>query len=262
MRSSASLLLLVAAGTQAQTPARPPLPPEVQGASGPTGTAGTGTQGYDRVGYATWHGEPEGEAEPDAIAAAHPTLPIGSIAEVTALDTGRTILVRIAARGPADPRFEIDLSRGAAGLLGIADEAAAVRVRPVAASAADASALARGEAASPRIDAPPALLAALRRQLPSPPRREPRRSPPVASPRAAKVAPVPVAAGRFVVQVAAFSAQGRAQAVAKALGGAVQPAGALWRVRLGPYRDLAGAQRARDAAIRRGYADARILPGS
>ena len=255
----------------------PSLPPELANAQGPSGTSTAAS--YDRVGYATWYGDVEAGAttasgtafDPDAIAAAHRALPLGSIAEVTALDTGKTILVRITDRGPKDPRYEIDLTRGAAALLGAQDGATPVRVRAVAASPQDAAALSRGEPASPRIDAPPALLAALRRQLPpGGPTRAPaptkRPAPPIARPGPgapyARPGTPAATAGSYVVQVAAFSTEGRAAALARSLGGSVQPAGALWRVRLGPFRELAAAQRARDAAARRGYADAQIIPAS
>lgn len=307
MRSSASLLLLLLAaggGLHQPATARPQLSPEprpapIAGApplsNGPSGTAGAGTQAYDTVGLATWYGDLERGAatasgaafDPNAIAAAHRSLPLGSIAEVTALDTGRTILVRITDHGPSDPRYEIGLTRGAANLLGAKGGATSVRVRAVTASAADMAALVRGEAASSRMDAPPALLAALRRQLPAPAPPSPSPTPTKVATQPARRAPragasyspphtdrgvppsksaappaAPVGSGRYVVQVAAFSTQARADALARALGGSIQPVGALWRVRLGPFRDAAQAQRARDGAVRRGYGDAKILPTS
>src|SRR3546814_10508243 len=51
----------------------------------------------------------------------HKTLPLPSYVEVTALDTGRTILVRVNDRGPMVTDRLIGLSRGAAEQLGIAD---------------------------------------------------------------------------------------------------------------------------------------------
>src|SRR3546814_20302960 len=70
---------------------------------------------------------------PKAVTAAHVTLPLPSYVEVTALETGRTILVRVNDRGPFAGRGRIiDLSRGAAEQLGIrAAGAAPVRVRVV-----------------------------------------------------------------------------------------------------------------------------------
>lgn len=193
----------------------------------------------------------------DAVAGLHASLPAGSAAEVTALDTGRTILVRI--DGPSADRAEIKLRPAAAALLGIS-EGAAVRVRAATAGPADAAALAVGQAAAPRIDAPPALLAALRRRIAPQPA-------PIARPTAPRVAaakPAPpalkLATGRFRVQVAAVSSEARAKEIAGTLGGSIEPAGRLWRVRLGPFADPAAARRARDGAARRGYADAQVLP--
>ena len=50
---------------------------------------------------------------------------------MTALDTGRTILVRIADHGPNDARYEIDLTRGAASLLGAGNFGLAAVVAPL-----------------------------------------------------------------------------------------------------------------------------------
>jgi len=240
-----------------------PLPPEAGEASGPAATSGMGASRYDRVGYASWYGEELiGSTTasgtpfvPDAITAAHRTLPLGSHVEVTALDTGRTILALINDRGPSRADREIDLSRGAAALLGLQGHPIApVRVRSVTPSGADAAALAAGGPASTRLNAPPSLLTALRAQLPAGPG-----SPSPMSPRQSIRPAPPHAAAGYVVQVAAFSSDSRARALAAALGGYVEPAGSLHRVRLGPFRDAAGAERARDDAVRRGYGDASII---
>ena len=82
---------------------------------------------YDAVGYASWYGGAhEGRAtargEPfhkSAITGAHRTLPLPSYVEVTALETGRTILLRINDRGPYAHGREIDVSRAAAVELGL-----------------------------------------------------------------------------------------------------------------------------------------------
>jgi rare lipoprotein A len=209
---------------------------------------------YDAVGRAT---VTQGGA--DAVAALHATLPVGSAAEVTGLETGRTILVRI--DGPTDSIGEIALRPAAAALLGNPD-GAVVRVRAAVANPADAAALAAGRAASPRMDAPPALLAALRRRASPQPATAPNRA--AAATRVAAPRPstpgVRAIPGRFRVQVAAVSSEARARQIAGALGGLVEPAGRLWRVRLGPFADPAAARQARDGAARRGYADAQVLP--
>jgi rare lipoprotein A len=97
--------------------------------------------GYDRLGYATWYGPESGNTtasgerfRPDGISAAHTTLPLPTYAEVTSLDTGRTILLRINDRGPFSTgrSLIIDLSRGAAEQLGVKRQGIApVRVRVV-----------------------------------------------------------------------------------------------------------------------------------
>lgn len=112
---------------------------------------------YDETGLASWYG-PQHAGRPTAngeafrmngISAAHRTLPLPSYAEVTALATGRRILVRINDRGPFAPGRIIDLSRGAARLLGIErDGVAPVRVRRVFPSEADRATLRAGRPAS------------------------------------------------------------------------------------------------------------------
>lgn len=129
---------------------------------------------YDMLGYASWYGNESGNRtangerfRPAWITAAHTTLPLPSYVEVTDLDTGRRIIVRVNDRGPfvAGPRI-IDLSRGAAELLGIrARGQAPVRVRAVAPSERDRARLRHGK---PALDVPaesPRALANLRAQL-------------------------------------------------------------------------------------------------
>jgi rare lipoprotein A len=111
---------------------------------------------YDRVGYASWYGPESGDQtangerfRPDGITAAHTTLPLPSYVEVTALDTGRRILVRINDRGPfAGGSRIVDLSRGAAEELGVrAQGVAPVRVRVVEPSDRDRERLREGKPA-------------------------------------------------------------------------------------------------------------------
>ena len=202
---------------------------------------------YDEIGYASWYGghhrgRPTANGErfdPDGISAAHTTLPLPSYAEVTALDTGRTILVRINDRGPFVPGRIIDLSYGAAKQLGIARQGTArVRVRRVEPSERARAALRAGRTAAP---VPPTRAASL--------------------PAAPVPAPAPAGRGDYV-QVAALSDRGRADSLAASLGdlGAseVVPAGALYRVRIGPFtaENLVSALA---QARARGYQDARIV---
>ena len=111
---------------------------------------------YDSVGYAVVSGEP------GPVAAAHATLPPGSFAEVTALDSGRTILLPITAAAPAGQ--EIALSAAAAQELGISGRAG-VRVRMANATGSDRAAFDAGRAAPARPLTPPVLLVPLRKKL-------------------------------------------------------------------------------------------------
>ena len=128
---------------------------------------------YDDVGYASWYGDelagrPTANGEdfdPAGISAAHKTLPLPSYVEVTALDTGRTILVRVNDRGPMVNDRLIDLSRGAAEQLGITGGVAAVRVRRTNPPQAERAQLRAGKAIPERIATPDSLLAILRRKM-------------------------------------------------------------------------------------------------
>jgi rare lipoprotein A len=248
---------------------------------GPRATSGRGESRYDEVGYATWYGDELAGGrtasgvpfDPKGFTAAHRTLPLGSYAEITALDTGRTILVQINDRGPRQSNLLIDLSQGAARTLGITGREA-VRIRAVTASPSDLSALRAGEPGAPRLDTPPSLLAGLRQRLTGAPNSI--AEPPMTQlrPPLVRVPPQPQAArtparkptqpaapvsGGFYVQVAAFSSQPRAATLARSLGGQAVPAGQLWRVRMGPYSSKNQASQARDAAAARGYGDARVV---
>ena len=59
------------------------------------------------------------------MTAAHPTLPLPSIARVTNLENGRSIKVRVNDRGPFAKRRIIDLSRRAAWALGFKEQGTA-----------------------------------------------------------------------------------------------------------------------------------------
>ncbi|HMI18060.1 MAG TPA: septal ring lytic transglycosylase RlpA family protein [Sphingomonas sp.] len=129
---------------------------------------------YDMLGYASWYGPESGgrtangeRFRPDWITAAHTTLPLPTYVEVTALATGRRIIVRINDRGPfiKGPRI-IDLSRGAAAQLGIkAIGTAPVRVRAIDPSEQDRERLRHGKPARDLPPVSPDVLRNLRAQL-------------------------------------------------------------------------------------------------
>ena len=80
-----------------------------------------------QVGHASWYGEEfasrltaSGQRfDPQKLTGAHRTLPLGCKVRVTNLHNGRSVLVTITDRGPFRPQREIDLSYGAARLLGM-----------------------------------------------------------------------------------------------------------------------------------------------
>ena len=93
---------------------------------------------YNEVGIASWYGVGDGygcrmtadgeQMDPHALTAAHKTLPLPSIVEVTNLENGRRVRVRVNDRGPFVAGRIIDLSPAAAEKLGIRGSAK-VRVK-------------------------------------------------------------------------------------------------------------------------------------
>ena len=93
---------------------------------------------YDAVGIAGWYGAQyhnhhtaDGELfDMDRPSAAHTTLPLPCMVEVTNLENGRRLRVRVNDRGPFVPGRILDLSRRAAIDLGVYQKGSArVRVR-------------------------------------------------------------------------------------------------------------------------------------
>ena len=104
------------------------------GLPGPGGVA----SGRPQVGIASFysrahHGKRTASGEPfdaNAMTAAHPSLPFGTRLEVTNLENGRAVVVRVNDRGPFTANRIIDVSYAAARALGIAvDGTARVRVQ-------------------------------------------------------------------------------------------------------------------------------------
>ncbi len=254
------------------------------------------TVSYDEVGFASYYGaelggRPTANGEvfaPTGITAAHKTLPLPSYVEVTALDTGRTILLRINDRGPFANDRLIDLSEGAARQLGItAQGVAGVRVRRVNPPEQERAVLRAGLRAAERIDTPDSLLRILRDKL----AKLPRPSGVVATKQPAPVevaaeaasgdgrfiredssaqsrkllkpkptAPKQTDAGNYVVQVAAFSSRSRADQLARQLGAnvVVTADSKLFRVRYGPYRTETEAKAGIATAKQKGYPQAKL----
>ncbi|MEJ2534035.1 MAG: septal ring lytic transglycosylase RlpA family protein [Gammaproteobacteria bacterium] len=96
--------------------------------------------GYRERGLASWygskfHGRRTSSGEPYDLykpTAAHRTLPLPTYAEVTNLDNGRKVVVKVNDRGPFHSERIIDLSYGAAVRLGMVDQGTArVEVRAI-----------------------------------------------------------------------------------------------------------------------------------
>ena len=223
-------------------------------------------------------------------------LPAGGFAEVTALESGRTIVV--AAAGGAQRNGFVTLSPGAATALGLQNREGGVRVRRVRPSPDEIVRVRNGGPVPRRDDAPAVLLTALRRKMaltPSagvsttpvalPPlsarhasaaKPQPSRSPaptvpprakptvvakPIGSPRPTAVVQSPErrpVAGTYV-QIAALSDAGRAAVLARQVGGVVEPHGALYRVHLGPFTGAGALARGRARAASLGYRDTQTV---
>jgi rare lipoprotein A len=232
--------------------------------------------GYQQTGTASWYGADfhgrrtaSGEAfDQTALTAAHPTLPIPSLVQVTNLENGREVIVRVNDRGPFTGERLIDLSRGAANVLGF-EQAGRARVhvrylgpapRRVNADGTPAPESVRLPASAPLQQAeegPASLLS------PQPVETvelagAPMNEQPVYAPQRAP------AAGHFFVQVGAYSDPVNAQRVREAVSSAgpvvvdtrTTASGAeLFRVRVGPWASREEADAARRTLGTLGYAE-------
>jgi rare lipoprotein A len=249
---------------------------------------------YDQVGYLA-----ADQAGGNAVSGSHHTLPLPSYVEVTSLETGRTILVRLERRGPMNSNELVALSPGALAQIGGA-AGTPVRVRRVNPPEDQRTLLRAGAPAEPRMDTPMSLVGILKRKLPgqtsaavsvaqaapAPPIQSAVRSQapvvvatlesnpqpvratgaPVLPPldQRGPAAPAParqpaVSRGAFVVQAASFSTADNARRAAGALNGEVSQAGRYYRVRTGPFATRGEAEASLAKVRAAGYSDARIL---
>jgi rare lipoprotein A len=235
---------------------------------------------YNEVGTASWYGDAfhqrataSGELfDMNAVSGAHTTLPLPSIVEVTNLDNGRRLKVRVNDRGPFVGDRIIDLSREAARELGYERSGLArVRVRyvgpapllgpaagvRVARAAPPPRTPTRTRAAGASYQQQAAFTAAPVAAPPPPP-------PPMDT---APSAPPSAATASFRVQAGAFSEEARARRAAAQLA-AVGPAvvepveregTTLWRVLLPAPQDELQAWNLRQRVAEAGFADARVV---
>lgn len=152
---------------------------------------------YSETGIASWYGE-EFDGRPTAngevydmgaLTAAHRTLPLPSLVQVTNLENGRSLVLRVNDRGPFARGRIIDVSRRAAELLGFYGKGTAkVRVDILAEESLKLAVLAQGR--TPELAAAP--------EMPAVPRGEVVRE------------PLPGSESARVVSVAAFEGEARA----------------------------------------------------
>ena len=83
---------------------------------------GTGIASFYSTGIKTANGE---HFDPGQLTAAHRTLPFGTRLQVTNMETGKTVMVRVNDRGPYIDGRVLDLSLYAAESLGIIDQGVA-----------------------------------------------------------------------------------------------------------------------------------------
>ena len=205
---------------------------------------------YDEVGQASWygsqhHGRPTSTGERfdmNALTAAHKTLPLPSLVEVTNRANGRRVILRVNDRGPFVDSRIIDLSRAAADELGLLSQGVGeVRVRYVGRAPRTG-----GGTPMQRADAAPAA-------RPTPPRQA--------------AAPAALESSAYWVQAGAFSDRRAARRIADRLGdrASVQDIRSdgrpLFRAIVGPWPDANAAEQARQAVIARGFGDALLISG-
>ncbi|CAN5470060.1 hypothetical protein BH10PSE1_BH10PSE1_16610 [soil metagenome] len=199
---------------------------------------------YDEVGMASWYGAQfngratsSGERfDMNALSAAHKTLPLPALVEVTNLSNGRSAIVRVNDRGPFVDTRIIDLSRGAAEEIGLLSQGVGrVRVRYVG-PAPRGGGLGDGNRRLQQASTPPP---AARRRDDS----------------------------RFWVQAGSFADSTAAHLAAESLGdrASVSPARVdgqrFFRVLVGPWDDANDAERARQGIVARGVRDALLISG-
>ncbi len=251
---------------------------------------------YVATGTGSWYGPKfhgrltaNGEIfDMNRLSAAHPTLPLPSIVEVTNLSNGRSIILRVNDRGPFAHGRVIDLSRAAARKIGYENKGLAqVRVRYIGEAKMSDAIIALG---TPETNDPEVVMAAaslspdmgtVQVRVATGPEeasepnwthaviKNPTTQAPVVG-RPAQPAKITNASanGLYLVQVGAFSSAQNANKASLILSD-TQPVRtsrlknasgrALYHVRLGPFASRSDAERARADAVSAGFGDARIF---
>lgn len=261
---------------------------------------------YVETGIASWYGPgfhgrstANGETfDENEVTAAHRTLPLPSIARVTNLANGRSLVVRVNDRGPFAHGRIIDLSRRSAQLLGFDLQGTAkVRVEIVPGDSRREQMIARGEtpgvmlasaggsAPAPTAVPPPPVqvagLAAPSGAASAPPRIGAPVATPATRPAGGDAATrlshggpppgtmetVPVGPSEIWIQVGSFESRENAQRLShrmRSFGPArVQDAAVagktFYRVRIGPMAEVGTADQVLERVIAAGYPGSRII---
>ncbi len=239
-------------------------------------TTGLAVTVADRTGY-TANGE---RSDPSAMAAAHATLQLPSVARVTNLETGLQVLVRINDRGLADPRRLLGLTARAAERLGMTPGGVArVRLQAEAAASQALRDTLPGNTAAVAVSAPriavnaetlappPGISQSSRLRIASVAITLRGDDVPVIPHRLPETATrVPVNPGQLWIRAGEFGQSAPARMVAArlaALGVKVEQVGQgrsqIFRLRAGPYATVTEADTALDRATRAGVTDAHIV---
>jgi len=248
--------------------------------------------GYDEVGIASWYGDKfhnkrtaNGEIfDMNALTAAHKTLPLPSMVEVTNLENGRKVVLRVNDRGPFVGTRIIDLSRRASQLLGFQKKGIAkVRVRilteesmSMAAKLSDDMApIAATKAPTEDLNEMPLAEIPSESVATAPPTTMPTSIMPASTESASTMptesspaeAPQIIAGNEVLVQVGAFGSEANAQKMLTELKSkgftraklTKDTNDALVRVRIGPLADTEEAKVVISRAINSGFADSRVV---
>ncbi|MDO8606302.1 MAG: septal ring lytic transglycosylase RlpA family protein [Phaeospirillum sp.] len=252
---------------------------------------------YDETGIASWYGPnfhakltANGEVfDQNTVTAAHKTLQMPSIARITNLENGRSIIVRINDRGPFVNGRILDLSRRSAQLLGMERQGTAkVRVQVLSEESRALAGKLKPDAAGnePKVAQAAPRGSVVAETLPPPPGATSKVSSPElvsSGPARAQrgmtvetverelatqeVRSVPVRTTNIYVQAGAFSRHDNANRLAARLTSVgkaqIQQASIqgkpVFRVRLGPLANVEDADRILDAVVATGQQDARVV---
>lgn len=257
---------------------------------------------YDETGIASWYGEAfhgrntaNGEVfDLNALTAAHHTLPLPSVVQVTNLENGRSIELRVNDRGPFARGRIIDVSRRTAELLGFDRQGTAkVRVRILVPESLQVAAVARRNGSDEEVRGPVDVAFAAPRAAVDAQALPPLPGSQAAPPAATSVAPLRVASAQptplppvadpplpdtvvllpakpnaqIYIQAGAFAqidnanrVQSRIAALGSVLITAVRINGNnLYRVRLGPIATVEEADKLLARVLGTGLADAKVI---